>query len=85
MRRIVGIAALAGVLGTSGMGVALAKGPDANGPAKFGLCTAWAANANGREHGNAENAPPFQNLQSAADAQDQTVEEFCNGVTPGNR
>lgn len=48
--------------------------------ALFGLCTAWGANSNGREHGNAENAPPFQSLQNQAEEADQTVEEFCDEV-----
>ncbi len=48
--------------------------------ALFGLCTAWGANGNGRDHGNVENAPPFQGLQNQAEEADQTVEEFCDEV-----
>lgn len=48
--------------------------------ALFGLCTAWGANENGRENGNAENAPPFQGLQDQAEEADQTVEEYCADV-----
>lgn len=53
-------------------------------PALYGLCTAWAHNGNGREHGNAENAPPFAALQAAAQAAEQDVEAFCAGVRPSN-
>lgn len=54
--------------------------------ALFGLCTAYAHNENGREHGNAGNAPPFMWLADQAEAEDQTVEEFCGDVDhPGNR
>ncbi len=55
--------------------------PDA---ALFGLCTAWANNDNGRQHGNAENAPPFVHLQQQAEDADQSVEEYCAEVSrPG--
>ena len=43
----------------------------------FGLCVAYAHNGNGREHGNAGNAPPFLWLAEQAEEDDQTVEEFC--------
>jgi hypothetical protein len=71
------------------------QGPDATGPAKYGLCTAFAAHA---EHGDdaddaddADATPtestevpvPFQNLADAAAAAGQTVEEFCADATPG--
>lgn len=61
-------------------------GPGPFGPNNFGLCTAWEANENGRDNGNAGSAPPFQALQDAAEEQDQTVEEWCadNGQHPGN-
>lgn len=56
-----------------------APGPDANGPAKKGLCTAY---FNGSDTGraNKRQAPPFQNLEAAAAAMDQSVEEFCGVV-----
>jgi len=56
-----------------------APGPDANGPAKKGLCTAY---FNGSDTGraNKRGAPPFQNLEAAAEANDQLVEEFCGVV-----
>ncbi len=68
-----------------------AVGPDADGPAKFGLCTAWAA----RQHGDdsepagtsvteSSSVPvPFANLEAAAAANSQKVEEFCADSTPG--
>lgn len=60
--------------------------PDAigNHPALYGLCMAWHANENGRANGNAGNAPPFAALKAAADNNDQSVSEFCDGVRPGN-
>jgi hypothetical protein len=58
---------------TAGVG----QGPDAFGPAAFGLCVAW---HDGRETGNKLNAPPFVNLAAAADAAAMTVDEYCNGV-----
>lgn len=53
--------------------------------ALFGICTAYENNENGRENGQAGNAPPFQWLNETADDADQTVEEFCaeNGQHPG--
>lgn len=60
--------------------------PGPNGKNNFGLCTAYfAGSETGRE--NKRNAPPFQALEAAAEAQDQTVAEWCaeNGQQPGNR
>lgn len=56
--------------------------PDA---ATYGLCTAYENNENGRENGNAGQAPPFQELQDRAEDENQTVEEYCaeNGQHPG--
>lgn len=53
----------------------VAQGPDATGPAAYGLCTAW---SNGHEK-NMQN-PAFGALQAAADAAGQTVEEYCAAV-----
>lgn len=68
-------------------GVALADPGDFPGmpnQSLFGLCTAWQHNGNGQENGNAENAPPFVWLAEQAEAEDQTVEEFCGDVAhPG--
>lgn len=94
MRKKIAIAMLA-VMGVSG-GAALADRPTSDNlaehPALYGLCTAWFANENGRENGNAENAPPFQALQDAADeagdgdgtATDEEMQDFCEGVRPSN-
>lgn len=59
--------------------------PGPNGDNTFGLCTAYFA---GSERGQEmrRNAPPFQGLEAAAAAADQSVEEYCaeNGTHPGN-
>lgn len=57
--------------------------PDA---ALFGLCTAYENNENGRENGQAGDAPPFQELEDRAEEEDQTVEEYCeeNAEHPSN-
>jgi hypothetical protein len=62
-------------------------GPGPFGPNNFGLCTAWAASENGRENGNAGNAPPFRALQdTAAEEGYDSVEDWCAeyGQQPGN-
>jgi hypothetical protein len=50
---------------------------------KKGLCTAY---FNGSEQGREKKrqAPPFQALEEAAEANEQTVEEFCAGFVGGN-
>jgi hypothetical protein len=58
--------------------------PDPSGPAKYGLCTAYFSGQGG-EHGNRNDAPPFQALAQAAEDQDQSVADFCRGTRPGNR
>lgn len=52
-------------------------------PALYGLCTAYFSGQGG-EKGNKNNAPPFQALQDAAEAEEQSVEDFCRGVRPSN-
>ena len=73
------------------------QGPDVNGPAKFGLCTAYAARTKHdevtdttapatptAEPATVDSLPvPFQNLTDAADAAGQTVAEFCADAVPG--
>jgi len=59
-------------------------GPDVTGPAKFGLCQAFSSGQGG-QNGNKDNAVPFQNLQKAATAAGQTVDQFCAGATPGGK
>lgn len=46
--------------------------------ATYGLCTAYENNQNGRDNGQAGEAPPFQELEDRAEDNDQTVEEYCN-------
>jgi hypothetical protein len=73
------------------------QGPDVTGPAKFGLCTAYAARTKHDEVTTTTAAAtppaepvtvdslpvPFQNLTDAADAAGKTVAEFCADATPG--
>jgi hypothetical protein len=57
-------------------------GPDATGPAMFGLCTAWAATqSQGGINGQELGAVAFLNLWNAA-AGDVTA--YCEDATPGN-
>lgn len=83
---------LAAVLAVSAVAVAGQHLPeqanddaDDDGPSDastYGRCTAYEANENGREHGNAGNAPPFQALQDDAEAENETVEEHCEDIEP---
>ena len=78
------VAAAAGGLLVTGAGIARAQGPDPTGPAKYGLCKAYfAGSENGQAHKHS--APPFQNLENAASAANQSVEEFCSSATPGGK
>jgi hypothetical protein len=61
-----------------------AKGPDPTGPAKFGLCTAFAA-GQGATNGGKADSTAFQALANAASTAGETVTEFCAGATPGGR
>ena len=81
MRRIVTLIAAAAMLAGAGLGTSVAQ-PGPNGNNNQGLCTAY---FNGSEKGQEKKrkAPPFQGLEAAADAQDQTVEEFCEGLVGG--
>jgi len=64
-----------------GAGAALANGPDPAGPAKYGLCTAYAHNSDqAKQHGVA-----FQNLEQAASDANQSVEDYCSNATPGGK
>jgi hypothetical protein len=53
-------------------------GPDATGPAAFGLCNAWSHHqANGaKTHGNAKNSVAFRNLAAAAGGE-QKIASYC--------
>jgi hypothetical protein len=74
--------ALTSALGFAGFASAGAPGP--NGHNTFGLCTAYFA---GSEKGQEmkHKAPPFAGLEAAAEASNQSVEEYCaaNGTHPG--
>ena len=74
------------------------QGPDVNGPAKFGLCTAFEARTKhddttstteagatppAEPAADSELPPPFQSLTDAADAAGQTVADFCADAVPG--
>jgi hypothetical protein len=71
-----------------------AQGPDVNGPAKFGLCTAYDARSKNDEDANATEPAeadagsglpvPFQALNDAALAAGQSVADFCAEVEPGH-
>jgi hypothetical protein len=53
------------------------RGPDATGPAAFGLCTAWTAHqANGAQ----PNGVAFDNLDAAAAAAGRTTADYCAAV-----
>ena len=83
MKRVL-VSATMVALAAAGTAVASAD-PGPNGSNTFGLCTAYFA---GSERGQEEKrkAPPFQGLEAAAEAADQTVAEYCaeNGQQPGN-
>lgn len=57
------------------------RGPDATGPAKFGLCTAWAA-GNGTANGHKADSTAFQALATAAGGV-ANIPAFCADATPG--
>ncbi|HET9633012.1 MAG TPA: hypothetical protein VFP73_11470, partial [Terrabacter sp.] len=63
---------------------ATTKGPDANGPAKHGLCTAWKARSkHGHQSAGAEASVAYQNLVKAAGGAGRLA-AFCADVTaPG--
>lgn len=48
----------------------------------FGHCTAYENREEGRAHGNASQAPPFQALEENASAENETVAEHCEDVQP---
>jgi len=83
--RLTTIAASAAALAVTAGGAAVAVAdPGPNDHNTFGLCTAYFS---GSERGQEEKrkAPPFQGLEAAAEAADQTVAEYCaeNGQHPG--
>lgn len=82
-RKLLATAAVAALTLSTGAIATADPGPG-NGNNTFGLCTAYfAGSETGQE--NKRKAPPFQGLEAAADAADQSVEEYCaeNGQHPG--
>lgn len=71
------------VMALGGASIAVAD-PGPNGHNDFGLCTAYFA---GSEKGQEmkHKAPPFAALEAAAEASDQSVEEYCADKTPGGK
>jgi hypothetical protein len=65
----------AGANDSSGRSTDHATGPDASGPARHGLCTAWLA-GQGDANGRRADAPAFQALAAAAGGADQ-VAAYC--------
>lgn len=57
------------------------QGPDANGPAKFGLCTAFAS-GRGTTNGDKADSTAFQALAMAAGGV-SNIPGFCADATPG--
>lgn len=80
LSKIVAPVAIALLIGGGAAGVAVAD-PGPNDNNNFGLCTAYFA---GSEKGQEKKhqAPPFQALEAAAEAADQTVEEWCTENAP---
>jgi len=72
--------AAGGVNGSAGASSDHATGPDASGPARHGLCQAWAS-GQGDDHGRRADAPAFQALADAAGGADQ-VAAYCAAETP---
>jgi len=63
---------------------ATAKGPDANGPAKHGLCTAWKARSkHGTQSAGAEGSVAYQNLVEAAGGADKLAAFCADAKAPG--
>ena len=56
-------------------------GPDANGPAKDGLCRAFGDDV---ARGKSDDSVAARNLKAAADAAKMTVAQFCAGTAPGS-
>ncbi|HUR13067.1 MAG TPA: hypothetical protein VM097_01105 [Mycobacteriales bacterium] len=81
LRAALGIAAAATL--AAGGSIALAD-PGPNGHNDYGLCKAYfAGSENGREHKHG--APPFVALEAAAEAADQSMEDYCAATTPGGK
>lgn len=78
--------AVTGILAGGWVGVADADPGPHHGNNAHGLCTAY---FNGQKNGHGKNdrpsPPPFAALEAAAEAEEQTVYEYCSAVEgPGN-
>ncbi|HVE92486.1 MAG TPA: hypothetical protein VNE62_09350 [Actinomycetota bacterium] len=82
MRKLLIAVALTGGVALAAPVAPAAGEPGPNGNNTHGLCTAY---FNGSETGqaNKRKAPPFQGLERAAEANDQTVAEYCEGLVGG--
>lgn len=88
MRKTIIAIGIATLLATGGVAAADHAGtnptdPGAIGghPSLYGLCRAYQS-GNGGDNGRKNEAPPFAALEEAAG--DDSVADFCEGVTPGN-
>lgn len=80
-KKLLAVLAASAMLTGGTAAIAIAHPGPHHGHNDFGLCTAWENNEQGRENGNAEDAPPFQALQDEAEEQGyDSVEEFCADV-----
>lgn len=66
---------------TSATGASNGAGPDATGPAKFGLCTAYSS-GEGVTNGDKADSTAFQALATAAGGA-ANIPSFCADATPG--
>ena len=85
MKRLIIGGTLAAIV-AGGAGFAFADPGPGNGNNTFGLCTAYfAGSQTGQDHKH--QAPPFQALEAAATAANQSVADYCaqNGQQPGGK
>lgn len=74
----------AGMLSFGGVAAAASRGPDPTGPARYGLCKAY-ANAKGKGAQHKRDATSFVALTDAAADAGQSVADFCEDATPANK
>ena len=83
MKRLVISSTIAALVAGSA-GFAFAGQPGPNTHNDFGLCQAYfSGSQTGMDHKH--DAPPFQALEDAAAAQHESVDQYCQGVTPGGK
>ena len=90
MKKFLVTAAAAGLL-MGGAGLAHATGPDATGPAKYGLCKAYFSGSQ-KGQSNKQGKKPFVALRTKAGDQDgdgdtdnDDVAAYCANTTPGGK